>query len=195
VGGTLNVTNFAFTLVSSSGVTLADTDITVTPFIFASDRYGLTFSSPVFTSTITGTEFANFEIDYTWDPNDIRSLEDVLDTSTPVAPGFVTVTTMACEGFAFSGITCSGPSASLTVSHDGITPHLFASVSFPDVSTLGIRDIVAFNANGGSSEFRSFTNTVVTPEPSTLTAGLTLIVLAFTYRLRGRTVPTGTFLD
>jgi hypothetical protein len=175
MGGSLVVTDFTFNLLAHS-VVVADTEITVTP-VFGVDRYGLQFSSPKF--NVTGTDFVNLEINYTWDPTDLRSLEDALDTSTPVAPGFVKVTTTGCEGFAFSGSLCAGTTTTLMVSHDGITPILFdSSLPFPSgTQTLGIRNAVDFDANTASSEFTSFTNTVVVPEPSTVTAGLFLLSL------------------
>ncbi len=172
--GPFTVNNFSYTLVAST-VNIPDTDITVTPVIGAGS-FGLMFSSPDF--DVTGNDFARYLLAYTWDPGDIRSLEDVLNTSTPVFPGVATITTDACEDSAFTGATCPTTDVTLVVFSNGNAATLTDTVGFsPGIGTVGIRDLIDMEANGASSEFTSFLNIVSTPEPSTLAEGLIALAL------------------
>ena len=174
--GPFNVKSFSYTLISST-VTIADTDITVTP-IFGLGSFGLTFSSTKF--DVSGTDSAKYLLAYTWDPGTVRSLEDILNTSTPVAPGFAQISTDACVDAAFSGASCSTFVDTIVVNHDGITPNLNASVAFsPTIGTVGIRNTIELDANGASSEFKDFSNILFVPEPSTVIGGLFAAALAF----------------
>ena len=173
VGG-LTVKDFSYSAISTT-VTIAAGSITVTPF-FGGYTVALTFSSSAF--DVSGSDHAEYLLAYTWDPGDIRSLEDILNTSTPVFPGLAKITTDACEDAAFSGSICGTTTATVVVSHDGITPHLTDTVFFsPPVGILGIRNDILLEANGASSEFSSFSNQLTLPEPSSLVEGLTALAL------------------
>jgi len=126
---------------------------------------------------------------YTWDPSPIRSLEDILNTSTPVFPGLAKITTDACRDAAFSGTSCPTSIDTLVVSHDGITPNLVASVAYvPPIATIGIRNTIELDANGASSQFTDFTNLVFVPEPATF-AGTLFAVALILIRLRKQRCP------
>jgi hypothetical protein len=179
--GTLTVKDFSYTFMSGT-VMIADTDITVTPIT------GTYMSSLMFSSmkwNISAPDTSMYLLGYTWDPGDIRSLEDILNTSTPVAPGLAKITTTGCRNAAFSAMTCPTSTDTIMVSHDGITPMLMASVMFsPSFGTLGILETIDLDASkGGSSEFSSFGNNLnLVPEPSTLAAGLLGALLMVCWR-------------
>ncbi len=163
--GPFTVKDFSFSTISAN-FTILDTDITVTP-VFGPSSYGLTFSSPKF--NISGNQFAHYLLAYTWDPSSIRSLEDILNTSTPVSPGIAKITTDACRDAAFVAVVCGTTVDTIVVSHDGVTPNLLASVNYsPPIATIGIRDTIELDANGASSQFNDFSNLVIVPEPSAL---------------------------
>jgi len=167
--GPFTVKDFSYSSVSTN-VAITDSDITVTP-VFGPDSFGLLFSSTLW--NISGSQFAHYLLAYTWDPGSIRSLEDILNTSTPVAPGVAKITTDACRDAAFVGAFCSTTVDTIVVSHDGITPNLVAAVNYsPPIGTIGIRNLIELDANGASSQFDSFSNTVFVPE-----AGSWLMVL------------------
>jgi hypothetical protein len=165
--GPFGVIDFAFSEIGVGSVAIAASDIDVTP-VFPPGRYGLTFTSDEF--DVTGTEFAHYLLAYTWDPGDIRGMEDVLLAFSPVAPGTATITTNACVNSPYSGATCplGFSEVTLVVSHDGITPDLFDSVGFAPLTTfiLGIRHTIELDANGASSQIDGFTNQLVVPEPA-----------------------------
>ena len=161
--GGFTVKDFAYSAITTN-VSILDTDITVTP-VFGPDSFGLLFSSTAF--NISGSQFAHYLLAYTWDPGSIRSLEDILNTSTPVAPGIAKITTDACRDAAFVGAVCGTTIDTLVVSHDGITPSLINSVNYsPTIGTIGIRNTIELDTNGASSQFDSFGNVVFVPEPS-----------------------------
>lgn len=173
--GPYSVVDFTYSLIASS-VTIASTDITVTP-VFPAGGFGLTFSSDKF--NISGSDFARYQLGYTWDPGPIRSLGDVLDSDPPVNPGTVTITTEGCKNSAFPCLPAD--SVKVTVFDFGTSNHLFDSVGFLPPLTpgvLGIQNVIDLEANGASSEFTSFTNQVNTPEPSTFGAGLLILACA-----------------
>lgn len=174
--GSLTVKDFSYVKVSGT-VTIPDTSITVTPSVVA-NMLGLTFSSALF--SVTGTDSAVYVLGYTWDPGDIRSLEDILNANTPVFPGLARISTLACEDAAFSGVICANPTALVVVSHNGITANTDNSVSFtPPIGTLGIRNTIELDGNGASSQFTSFENVITLPEPSTVAPCWLLGLLMF----------------
>src|SRR5581483_4644374 len=116
IGG-LTVVNFSYSFVSGSA-TIPDTSITVTP-TFVGNQFGLTFSSPNF--SVTGSASAVYLLAYTWDPGDIRSLEDILNANSPVFPGLAQITTVDCRDAAFTGSTCPNSTDTLVVSDNGLT--------------------------------------------------------------------------
>lgn len=178
--GPFTVIGFTYTQLSGS-VTIPDTGITVTPFSSAS-VWSLTFSSPDFNLSYPNS--ADYLLAYFWDPGDIRSFEDVMTANSPVFPGFATVTTNLCENANFAGSTCSGATASVTVTDNGISSTLTSATTFsPDLSTIGVRNNIDLDATaGGSSEIASFTNVLATPEPSTL--ALCMLAMGLVWRRR-----------
>jgi hypothetical protein len=176
--GALTVNNFGYSNVS--GLTIPDTAITVTP-TFTTGSWTLMFSSSDF--DVTGTDSSVDLLTYTFDPGDIRSLEDILNAHSPVFPGLAQITTEDCEDAAFVGATCSTSTDTIVVSDDGHTLTSPASVSFtPGVGTVGIRDTIELDANGASSEFSSFENTTAVPEASTVVPCLLLACLGLCRR-------------
>jgi hypothetical protein len=75
-------------------VEVTPSEIFVTPTIGPGGVFGLNFASPGF--SLAGADFATYDLIFTWDPSDIRSLEDVLFFDSPVAPGFVEIETTGC---------------------------------------------------------------------------------------------------
>jgi hypothetical protein len=177
---TFTLTNFSYSFVSGT-VSIPDSDITVTPST-ASDMVGLTFSSPDF--SVSGSDSAVYLLGYTYDPGDIRSLEDILNATTPVFPGFAQVTTEDCENSAFSGMTCPNTTDTITVSDNGITLNSPATVSFasPFIQTLGVLDTIELDANGASSQISGFGSQLGVPEPSALGPCVLLVGLLFRRR-------------
>ena len=182
----ITIADFSYSVLASSnpGVITPNTDIFVTPFFTGPDHFGVNFTSGTF--SLSGSDFVRYQIGFTWDP-DVRSADDLLETSTPVAPGFATVNTTLCELFAFSGTSCPGTTASLNVSHNGITPNLTDSVNFsPPVSgLLGVLNVLELNGGGsGSSEIRGFSNGItVSPEPGAfIPVALGIAILAWRRR-------------
>jgi hypothetical protein len=171
---------FSYSVLASSSpsVVTPDTAIFVTPVFPGFDRFGINFTSGTF--MLTGSDFVRYSIGFTWDPNDVRSADDVLETSTPVAPGFAKDTTGVCIGAAFTGTVCSMPMDTLVVSHDGITPMLTATTGdFSSLqSTVGILNTLELNGGGtGSSEIIGFANNITTvPEPGPWLMSLTALV-------------------
>ncbi len=130
--GPQTVQDFSFSVVSSGGgdTPVSAADITVTP-TSGPGFYGLQFASPGF--IVSGAEFANYLIGYTWDSLPIRGLGGVLD------PGSVDVLTDGCVGFAFAGASCSG---TLVSTHVFEPSQLTDFVAFSPTSFLVILDNV-----------------------------------------------------
>ena len=178
--GPFIVKDFFFGVLSGSG-SVTDTTIFVTPTNSAPDVWGLNFGSGGF--LVAGSESVRYLVAYTWDPTeDILSIDDVMDPPFAVPPGLASVTTDACLNAAFSGAVCPTSAVSINVFQDGISPQLFASVTFAPVPVVGIRHTIDLQANGGSAGFDSLSNEVrIVPEPAmglTCFGILILIVLA-----------------
>jgi hypothetical protein len=187
IGG-LTVDSFSYTALLGTNFAIPDTNITVTPSVVG-ETLGLTFFSTGF--NVSGSEVANYLLAYTWDPGNIRSLEDILNNDPTTSPGQAKITTLDCEDGIFSP-TCLTTTDTLVVGDDGIHPPILTDfVSFsPTVGTLGIQNTIALDGggsgNGGSSEFTSFENELTIPEPSTVAPCLLLAVLMFRrWRLQG----------
>jgi hypothetical protein len=194
-GSTYTLKDVTYSLISST-VTIADTDILVTPVSGVTSAYGgpqaffgLKFSSSKF--SVAGSDSAKYLLTYFWDPGDIRGFLDVLDDPV-VPPGLAKVTTDFCFNGEF-GVACPPPTGTVTVSDDGITPHLIDKsppLSGPcnPLCTFGVQNTIALSGGGvgGSAEFTDFINeVVVAPEPGTLMGGL-LVLALLRHRLRRR---------
>jgi hypothetical protein len=185
--GDLVVKDFAFSVLTSGGgaIPVLDTAITLTPTNSAPSAFGLKIASAGF--SVTGTGFVKYLIAYTWDPHNIRSMDDLLDIAVS-PPGLVKVTTDGCVGAAFSGAICSMSINTVTVSDDGITPVLSNSVTFSPalVPVLGIRNTIDLEGNTtGSASFDSFSNEASAPEPATwMSAGACLCAFLLCRRCR-----------
>ena len=168
--GELLVKDFSFGVGPSGGGATPITagDVTVTP-TFGADLLGIQFSSAGF--SVTGGQFVNYTIGYTWDPSgDIRGMGDVLD------PGTTDILTNGCVGVAFSGTSCSGTPVSVHV-FQGVTSQLTDAVFFPDTAILGVLNNISLQANGGAASIDHFIeNDAYVPEPGS--AGLLGLGLA-----------------
>jgi hypothetical protein len=175
IGG-LTVKDFSYDFVSGT-VTIPASSITVTPSTVG-DTLGLTFSSAQF--NLTGSASSVYRLAYTWDPGDIRSLEDILNNDPTVSPGLARITTLDCEDAAFTP-TCLTSTDTVVVLDDGIHPILTDSVSFlSPVGTLGIQNTIELDANtSGIAEFTSIENEITIPEPSTVPPCLLVALLMF----------------
>jgi hypothetical protein len=180
--GPYTVKDFDFGAIAGNNVLILDTDITVTPAFTPLDKVSLTFASAKF--SVSGSEAAHYAIEYFWDATPVHSMDDVL-TDPTVAPALAKVTTSGCENAAFGGTlaapTCGTTVQTVTVFDDGISPVLFDIHTFsPPLSpgNLGMYNKIEIDANGASSSFKSFTNALNVPEPSTLTGGLIGLAIA-----------------
>ena len=158
IGG-LTVKDFAFSVVSFGGgdTPIADTDINVI-LHFPVGGFGLEFQSSGF--SVTGTEFVNYLIAFTWDPTgDMRSAADILD------PGTSDILTDLCIGVAFVGPVCGGTPHTLHVFQGGGPSQLTDSFDFAaPVAILGVRNNISLSSSGS---FNSIENDVFIPEPAT----------------------------
>jgi hypothetical protein len=198
IAGDVNVSGFSFSVLASDGATrITAADIDVTPTLSAGGRFGLNFASDGF--SVTGNESVTYELIYTFDPSDIRSLDDVLYVDSPVAPGFVVIDTTACLGASFSPLCPTVLAPPIQVSHDGVTFVAFDSTPIiPPQQVLGVRNVIHLNGGGtGSADFASFENRVeAVPEPGAAwLGGLGLALVLYLQRrqtaLHGR--PHGRF--
>jgi hypothetical protein len=182
------VDNFAFSVGSTSvGLSpLTASAIMVTPSTII-DGYQLFFSaSGTMTSTgfiVTGTQFANYEIDFTWDPV-VVGAEDQMNANSPTFPGTASVNTNICAGSA-----CPPTTNTLMVFDDGRPADniLSAVTYFSPVTVVGTQSFISLNANGATSEITGFSNAVFAPEPNVFAFTATgLLGLAMRLLLRRR---------
>jgi hypothetical protein len=155
--GELTVKDFAFSVVSSGGgaTPIADTAINVI-LHFPVGGFGLEFQSNGF--AVTGTQFVNYLIAFTWDPTgDMRNASDILD------PGTTDILTDLCINAAFVGPICAGTPHTLHVFQGGGPSQLTDSFDFAPTGLLGIRNNIALSSNGS---FNSIENDVLIPEPA-----------------------------
>ena len=173
-GCTINgeiVDSFAFTVGSTSGglSPLTAAAIMVVP-TFTASNFQLAFSATGGTTstgfTVSGSQFANYEIDFNWDPL-VGGAEDDMVANSPTNPGSATVNTDLCVGALFSP-TCSGSPATLHVFDDGNPPDniLKADTFFSPVLVIGTQSFINLSANGAQSTITGFdTSVFITPEP------------------------------
>jgi hypothetical protein len=177
VSGNVKVMDFSFTLDEASTVAIGEDDITVEPLVLGSIEFGLRFNYGGF--TVTGSDLLRFTIEYVWDPSDIRTVEDVLETNSPVFPGEARVDTQVCPG---SGFPCTSQVLRMFVQDNGMIQKHFDSVSIiPPQTVVGLRNTFTLDANTtGSADFAAFQNQItLIPEPATsLMAAAGLIWLA-----------------
>jgi hypothetical protein len=155
--GSLTVKDFIFSVGPSGGgaTPIADTAINVIVHS-PTGGFGLEFRSSGF--SVTGTQFVNYLIGYTWDPTgDIRNASDILD------PGNADILTDLCINAAFVGSSCAGSTHTLHVFQGGPS-QLTDSFDFAPTGLLGIRNNIALTSNGS---FTSIEDSVLIPEPGT----------------------------
>ena len=182
--------DFAFSVLTMGGGALpvAASAVDVDPAQIG-ESYQLKFSSTDF--NVSGSEFVSYLLAYTVDPHPILTFEDVLQLNSPVFPGIASVNTDLCLHAPFAGAVCPTSTANVTVFDNGITSQPVDAVAFPPippVHILGVRNEILLQANGASSEFSSFTNTVgFVPEPAGwLLAGPALAALLLCRHRTGR---------
>jgi hypothetical protein len=182
IAGNVKVTDFEFDVVAVSEPVPAASDIFVTPVVGPGNRYGLKFSSSAF--SVAGADFATFEVRYIFDPADIRSLEDIMTASSPVAPGLARVDTFGCLGSGYVP-SCPGAEVHLIVFHNGISFVDTDQQSIaPPQSILGIRNVINLQANGAFADFDSIENAVYLPEPGSWATVLAALAAVLVFRRR-----------
>ncbi len=179
--GSMNVVNFSFSTILST-VTINASDITVTPTVSAG-TLELTFTSPKF--DLSGSDMTRDLLAYTWDPGDVRGLEDIMSANSPTFPGFASVTTVACKDAAFTGTTCPTSTATLMVTDNGITANLTDFTTFsPSIGIVGVRNTLELDGNGARSDIAGFSNLIMLPEPATWMTSFALAALLVARRHR-----------
>ena len=167
MNGLVNVEDFTFTVISTT-IPITANDITISPMPGA-NNFDLQFSSPLFLN-VSGTNSIDVQIGYSWDPEDLGSLREVMNDP-PVAPGVSSITILACENAFFTtGVCPTKPATALLIDNPGEQERILnATIIFPPgVTTLGMEDTISLAGNGtGSADITSFSDTVVTPEPAT----------------------------
>jgi hypothetical protein len=176
--GLVNVEDFTFTVFSDNNVPITPNNINVTPMVTA-NSFGLQFSSPCPLPTssespqpcfnVSGTNVIDVQIGYSWDPEDLSSLREVMNDP-PVFPGVSQITIDACENAFFTTGKCPTTADRALLFDNQQTRILSATIIFPPgVTSLGMRDTIFLAGNGtGSADIISFSDTVATPEPATL---------------------------
>jgi hypothetical protein len=184
------VDNFAFSVgLNNIGSPLTSSNIMVTPSATA-NTYTLFFFAPSMGFSVTGTQFVNYNINFTWDPV-VVGAEDQMFASTPVFPGTATVVTSLCAGSTF-GLGCPPATNTLKVFSDGNPADAIPTdiTTFPAVTVVGTQSVVSLFANGASSEITGFTNSVFTPEPGALVFAATGLLALWLRRLRSGRKPS-----
>lgn len=157
---------FSFGVISSSGgaAAVAANDVLVTPIV-TNDELGLTFSSNGF--SVSAGQKIQYLLAYTaGDPPIIHGARAAMTTDPPVFPGIASITDEECLGAQFSGSICPSSTASETVFSNGITSMLDSEQFFPPTGLIGDMTTITLDASsGGSAEFLSLSETVLTPEP------------------------------
>jgi hypothetical protein len=163
--GIFNVEDFTFNVISST-VKVTANNIDVTP-IATADNFSLQFSSSLF--DLSGTNSIDVQIGYLWDVGDIGSLNELM-SDPPMFPGESSVTIDACENANFVANVCPTTLATTLLFDNQQVRILNATIIFPPgVTSLGMEDTIFLAGNGtGSADITNFSDTVVTPESSTL---------------------------
>jgi hypothetical protein len=136
-------------------------------------------------SVSTG-QFVEYQINFTWDDPVVIRAEDGMDP--PVAPGFASLNTNLCLGVLFSGASCSGTPAALSVLDTGPGSTLTADTSFSPVGIVDTQSLLTLNAvSGGNSQIANFSASVFTPEPAgAALSALGLVAISMFGLSRGR---------
>jgi hypothetical protein len=181
--GIFNVEDFTFNVISSTVKVTAD-NIDITPITTAND-FSLQFSSSLF--DLSGTNSIDVQIGYLWDPEDIGSIREAMEDP-PVFPGESSVTIDACENANFVANVCPTTLATALLFDNQQVRILNATIIFPPgVTSLGMEDTIFLAGNGtGSADITNFSDTVVTPEPSTLVLVPVATGVLFAWRRRSR---------
>ena len=176
--GDVRVSTFAFQAITGPATA---SDIQVAPVVVPGTRWGLLFSSSLF--SVTANNSAEYDIEYVFDPTDIRSLRDVMRASSPVFPAEARVDTLGCIGAAFSP-TCPTSTIHLQVFDNGVT---FKSTDvkpvIPPQNLLGVKHQIQLSSiNNQPANFDSLENTISSsiPEPASwplVAAGLSALAL------------------
>jgi hypothetical protein len=180
------VDNFAFAVgLNNIASPLASSNIMVMPSATA-NTYTLFFFAPSMGFSVSGTQFVNYDINFTWDPVVVGS-EDQMFASTPVFPGTATVVTNLCVGS-----PCGSVTNTLTVFNDGKPADAIntAITTFAPVTVVGTQSVISLYAYGASSEITGFTNSVFSPEPGAFVFAATGLLALWLRRFRGRRKPS-----
>ena len=173
---------------------LTSSQINVTPSFGGPNQLGgLNFASTGF--SVIMSQSIQYLITYTWDPHDdIESMDDIMDPPSAVL-GFANITTVGCDGAAFSGLggtTCStGLTTTVMVFDNNGTTQLKDRKDIAPSQILGIRTTIDLEAMGGSASFDSVGSDSLVPEPATwwLCAAALTLLAARLRRLRARLHP------
>ena len=190
MNGVFNVEDFTFTVMPTTTVAITADEITVTPMPTA-NNFGLQFSSTSLTHnvfSVTGTDSIDVQIGYSWDPEDLSSLREVMNDP-PTGAGVSQITIDACENAFFTTGVCPTTlaTAQLIDAPAQGKQILSATIIFPPgVTSLGMEDTISLAANGGTADITSLSDTVATPEPTTLLLVPAAVGVLFAWRRRTR---------
>jgi hypothetical protein len=190
MNGLFNVEDFTFTVMPTTTIPITANDILVTPTATA-NNFDLQFSSALSNNvfSVSGTDSIDVQIGYSWDPEDLSSLREVMNDP-PVAPGVSQITIDACENAFFtSGVCPTKPVTALLIDDPAEQERILnATIIFPPgVTSLGMEDTISLAGNGtGSADITNFSDTVATPEPATLLLVPAAAGVLFAWRRRTR---------
>jgi hypothetical protein len=164
-GGTVTVADFSYSFVSGT-ILVPDTDITIGTTLGDT----LLINSPDF--SVSGSDSTVFQLayvwNYTWGAEGLTDYLYGLGIAAPVYPGLAEVSTLICEGAAFSP-SCPSATDRIVVSSNGlVVDQLASSALFPGLETTGIQDTIELDGNGASAAMYGVTQGLILPEPSTL---------------------------
>jgi hypothetical protein len=175
--GLFTLSDFEFNDLGATPISA--TDVTVEP-VLTSGEIIMRFSSVAFSATADDRK--RFSISYIVNsvnppPVIFRFANEIVGTSTTVAPALADVFTQAC---ATVGTVCPpGTMVNLHVFHAGFTADLQDEAFLPLSNYLTVENVVDLQARGASAGFSSFENRIgYIPEPASVLlfpAGMLLI--------------------